>query len=103
MPSRRLRVATILVAAIVGLLICAVAFSELPELLTLTDNVANDFTVCKTRASHTAARPSAADYDSFRPDTKYLKTGEQVAWTSILEGLKPTSASLLVLLRTLRT
>lgn len=100
MPSRRPRSATILIAAIVGLLSCAVAAAELPELLSLTDSIANDFTVRNTSTSHATTKPIATNYDSVQPGTMY---GAQVGWVSTFEGVKPTSASLFILLRTLRT
>ena len=103
MPTRRLRAATILAAAIVSLLTFAVVVAELPELLTLANNTANDFALRKTSASHTIRKPSVASYDSILPNINCPKHGEQIGWTSIFEGMKPTSASLLILLRTLRT
>lgn len=103
MPSRRLRSATILAAAIVSLLTCALVAAELPELLTLDNNTANDFAVRKTSASHTIRKPSAASYDSISPNMDSRKYGEQVGWTATFEGVKPASASLSILLRTLRT
>jgi hypothetical protein len=44
MPSRTIIVSTFGIA-LVSLLLCAVFASELPELLSLTDNTANDFTM----------------------------------------------------------
>jgi hypothetical protein len=45
MPSRTIIVRTLGIA-LVSLLLCAVLATELPELLSLTDNSANDFTMC---------------------------------------------------------
>jgi hypothetical protein len=45
MSSRSIIVRTFGIA-LVGLLLCAIFASELPELLSLTDNTANDFTMC---------------------------------------------------------
>lgn len=103
MLSRQPNVTAILIAVIASLLMCAVAVAELPELITLTDSAANDFAISKTSTSHASTKPSAASYDSFRLRMKYLKSGERVGWTSILESVKPTSASLFILLCTLRT
>jgi hypothetical protein len=44
MPSRTIIVRTFGIA-LVSLLLCAVFASELPELLSLTDNTANDYTL----------------------------------------------------------
>ena len=103
MLSRRANSTAILIAVIAGLLMCVVAVAELPELITLTDSVTNDFAVSKTSTSHAATKPSAASYDSFQLRMTYLKSGERVGWTSIFENVKPTSASLFILLCTLRT
>jgi len=104
MPSRRSNSATILIAVIVGLLLCAVVVAELPELLTLTDCTANDFAVRKTSTPRTITKPSDASYDSIHPNANCPKKyGEKARWTSIFEGVKPTASSLTILLRTLRT
>jgi len=43
--SRRIITGRTLGVALVSLLLCAIVASELPELLCLTDNTANDFTI----------------------------------------------------------
>jgi hypothetical protein len=49
--SRRDIVVKTFVAAVVSLLLCGITAAELPELLTLTDNTSNDFTICKISSS----------------------------------------------------
>jgi hypothetical protein len=49
--SRRDIVVKTFVAAVVSLLLCGIIAAELPELLTLTDNTSNDFTICKISSS----------------------------------------------------
>src|SRR5450432_2914912 len=44
----RTMISKILLRALVSLLLCGIAASEFPELLSLTDNTSNDFTVRRT-------------------------------------------------------
>ncbi|MGA8034712.1 MAG: hypothetical protein WA823_08260 [Candidatus Acidiferrales bacterium] len=41
----------ILISALVVLLLCGIVAGEFPELLTLTDNTTNDFTVVKSKSA----------------------------------------------------
>ncbi len=50
MPSRT-RVARTLGIVLVSVLLCAIVASEMPELLSLTDNVANDYTLRRADSS----------------------------------------------------
>ena len=66
-------VGRIVAQSIVFLLLCGIVGGELPELLTLADNAANDFTICKvkTLGSHdfpeaSRAARTAVDIDSSR-------------------------------------
>lgn len=43
-------VGRIVAQSIVFLLLCGIVGGEIPELLALTDNTSNDFTVCKTNS-----------------------------------------------------
>jgi len=103
MPSQRSKSATILIAVVAGLLAAAVLVAELPELLTLNDCTANDFAVRKVSTSQTTTKLSVTRYDSVQPNANSLKQSRRAGWTTILEGVKPTSSSLFILLRTLRT
>jgi hypothetical protein len=51
MARKRTRIGKILVTAVVCLLLCAIVAGEFPELLSLTDNATNDFTVVRTNLS----------------------------------------------------
>jgi hypothetical protein len=51
MPSARIKIGKILVPILVSLLLCGIVAAEFPELLSLTDNTANDFTIWKTNPS----------------------------------------------------
>ena len=72
MARARLKIAGVLVPALLLLLLCGIAAAEFPELLSLTDNTANDFTICKvkTLGSHDFPEASRAgrtvDIDSSR-------------------------------------
>src|SRR5208282_5232936 len=47
MANRKTRISRILVTTLVFLVICGICAAEVPELLSLTDNTSNDFSVCK--------------------------------------------------------
>jgi hypothetical protein len=49
MASKRISIGKILARALLCLLLCAIVAGELPELLSLTDNATNDFTVSGAR------------------------------------------------------
>jgi hypothetical protein len=49
--SRRDIVVKTFATAIVSLLLCGIIAAELPELLSLTDNTSNDFTISKVSSS----------------------------------------------------
>lgn len=92
-----------LLPMIVGLLLCGLVTAELPEILSLTDNTANDFTIRKAPTPQTAPNLSAASYNSSRLSTKGFEYSEQVNRRGILIDWKPTSSSLFILLCALRT
>jgi hypothetical protein len=50
MARERTKFEKILVAAVICLLLCAIVAGEFPELLSLTDNTTNDFTVVRTKS-----------------------------------------------------
>ena len=45
MSPARIKIGPLFVVAVVSVLLCGIVAGELPELLSLTDNTANDFTV----------------------------------------------------------
>jgi hypothetical protein len=51
MVSKPISIGKFLARALLGLLLCGIIAGELPELLTLTDNATNDFTVCGARSA----------------------------------------------------
>src|SRR5215467_6397723 len=95
--------ATILIGALFGVLVCAVLAAEFPELITLSDNVSNDFTIRRGSPPQTATKLGAASYDASQPFTKDLGYSDPAGLTSSFEAVKSTSSSLCILLCTLRT
>jgi hypothetical protein len=72
MVSRRSLQSRILFCTIIGVLLCSLFATEIPELLSLTDSTSNDFTVrdAATRVSFThtstgAGAPNAFDLNNF--------------------------------------
>jgi hypothetical protein len=53
----RITIRKMLVASLFSLLLCGVVTSEFPELLSLTDNTSNDFTLRKTNTEGLSALP----------------------------------------------
>ena len=74
MASAQIKIGKILVLVLVSLLLCGIVAAEFPELLSLTDNTANDFTVSKTnpsvppvRQAVAALRSAAAHFEKSAP------------------------------------
>jgi hypothetical protein len=65
--------AKILVPLVTCLLLCAVASAEVPELLSLADRVANDFTICRANSSPS---PVLRSNGSVRLDGSFVKVPE---------------------------
>jgi hypothetical protein len=65
MAHKRTQVGKILVTVVVCLLLCGIVAGEFPELLSLTDNATNDFTVVRTESTalpilvHASSHPAA--------------------------------------------
>ena len=60
MARLRANIGRILVSVLVLLLLCGIVGAEFPELLSLTDNTANDFTVSKANIVVLRALPDAS-------------------------------------------
>ena len=59
MSSARIKIGKILLSALLFLLLFGIVGAEFPELLTLTDNTANDFTVCKAKTAVSHSLPDS--------------------------------------------
>ena len=86
---------------IVIVLLFGTAVGELPELLSLTDNASNDFTMI--RAGFTECTPvvSAASHQPI-PLNHNQSDGAVIRWISTFDGVKPALPDLLALHSVLR-
>jgi len=71
--SRRCTSAKWLVPVLGSLLILGILSAELPELMSLLDNTANDFVVRKIGRRESATRLALAGYDSVLPAVKHFE------------------------------
>jgi hypothetical protein len=75
MARKRTQIGKILVTAVACLLLCGIVCGEFPELLSLTDNATNDFTVVRTKSMaspvlvHASSRRPAAEIGSIPATT----------------------------------
>lgn len=60
MARARMKIVGVLVPALFLLLMCGIVAAEFPELLSLTDNTANDFTICKVKTLQSHDVPDAS-------------------------------------------
>ena len=63
MSRRRTRIVGIVAQVIVFLVLCGIVGGEFPELLSLTDNTSNDFTVRKTNPVVSSLPRNASRYE----------------------------------------
>lgn len=96
MPSRIVIVKTFGIA-LISLMLCAIFVSELPELLSLTDNTANDFTMCRSDSLASPVlgiardvRQSAVMFNNFTRDSFFGSLG-----SAEKTGLAPLSLFIL--------
>jgi hypothetical protein len=98
--------------ALVSLLLCAIVASELPELLTLTDNTANDFTLRRadsfvSAVLHSAEnlQKAAIEFNNSTQDSLFGRLGTPERRNSLLHPfhpvLRPAHIALLSLLPTI--
>jgi hypothetical protein len=103
MASKRISIGKILARALLCLLLCGIVAGELPELLSLTDNTTNDFTVRGARSVAPPIRLNAsqngriADKDS-APAPDFLISRE-----SPFEKAELVPSDILILHSILRT
>jgi hypothetical protein len=100
----RTKIRKILVASLVCLLLCGIVASEFPELLTLTNDTSNDFTVRNANTAGLRALPDAhrpvrvADINSSAPAAILLQS-RLIAF----EKAAPVPSELFILHSILRT
>jgi len=86
----------------VCLLLCGIVSVEIPELLSLTDNASNDFTIRKTGKQECKPTLRAAIHKSVPPDTKNFESAPRIHCASIFVGAETISMDLFVLYSVLR-
>lgn len=91
------------ISAIAFLLLCGIVATELPELLTLTDNASNDFTVCKASSVEGVRILSAAKECTthFAVRAVVAHDAAELA-TATAVGESPTGSGLFILHSVLR-
>jgi hypothetical protein len=94
--------AVLLLSCIACWLSCAIVLEEIPELLSLTDNTSNDFTLRKAASAECVHVLTVEK----RPAIKILaRAAEQVAaelWKSTFQGTTPTRSALFIVNSVLR-
>ena len=99
----RTKIRELLVRSLLSILLCGVVASEFPELLTLTDNTSNDFTVRKTNTEGLGTLPDA------RAPVRIADINSSVPAATLLHSLipfekaAPVSSELFILHSVLRT
>jgi hypothetical protein len=78
-----------LVPVIAGMLLCCMVASELPELLSLTDNASNDFSI---RTSDSAPILSVANQTPIPVDMMDSESGTHPCRAGIFGRAKPSSS-----------
>lgn len=100
MSKHRSTVARILISFAVCLLFCAVLCAEVPELMSLTDNVSNDFTIHKTGNREFAKALNAASHIHLLRDAERF---ERPSCASFLANPETPASPLFQLRSVLRT
>lgn len=97
------RLGKLLISATVFLLLGGVVASELPELLTLTDNPTNDFTVCKASSVEGVRVLSAAKQGAIHFAVRAVVAHGAVELATVtVQGASPTPSGLFLLHSVLR-
>jgi len=91
----------LLFTLVVCLLLCGIVFAETPELLSLTDNTSNDFTIRKAGSRECTLKLSAAMHKSAPLDISFA-CGPSIHCALTFLGAETTSSDLLVLHSALR-
>jgi hypothetical protein len=99
MPAHRPILTQLLLSLAVCFLCCAVLSAELPELMSLSDDASNDFTIHKTSSREYAKAASAAIH-KYVP--RNVETFDRAACSPFREGAETISSSLFLLHSVLR-
>ena len=100
---RRSTFAVILLSCLACWLSCVIVLEEIPELLSLTDNTSNDFTVRKAASAECVHVLRVEKQGAIKI---LARAAEQVAaelWKSTFQGTTPTRSALFIVNSVLRT
>jgi hypothetical protein len=89
----------LLFSFVVCLLLCATVSAEVPELLSLTDNASNDFTISKAGGLEGTPPLGTAIHKSAPVDMKNFECGARAHCAAILADAETISSDLFVLRR----
>jgi len=87
---------------VICVLLCGIVSAELPELLSLTDNTSNDFTIRKASGRECSSTLSAAIHNSVPLDTRDPECGSRTHCAFALVAPETVSSDLFVLHSVLR-
>jgi len=93
----------LLVAVAASVFLLGIVATELPELLTLSDNTSNDFAMRKAGAAEFASMLSTVNHRALPLNIKGLEHVTEIRWAPALEDPKPASPDLSSLHSVLRT
>jgi len=93
----------LLVAVAASVFLLGIVATELPELLTLSDNTSNDFAMRKAGAAEFALTLSTASHRSLPLNMKGPGYGADIRCAPVFEDPKPASSDLFFLHSVLRT
>jgi len=99
MADRRFTFAVL--SCLVCWLSCMIMFSEIPELLSLTDNTSNDFTVCKGASAGGVHVLRVQKQGEFKILARALEQGAEEPRKSMFE-ITPTQSALFIVNSVLR-
>jgi hypothetical protein len=94
--------AKFLVAVAASVFLLGIVATELPELLTLSDNTSNDFAMRKTGSAEYASMLSTANHRPMPVHMKDSEYGTDIRYAPALEDLKPASSDVSFLHSVLR-
>ena len=93
----------LLVAVAASVFLLGIVATELPELLTLSDNTSNDFAMRKAGTAEFASMLSTANHTLLPLNMKGPEYGADIRWAPALEDPKPATSDLFCLHSVLRT
>jgi len=102
MFARRSTFAVLLLSCLACWLSCTIMFGEIPELLSLTDNASNDFTVRKAASTEGVHVLSVEKQDAIRILTRAVEHVASELLTSTFQDTTPTDSALFIVNSVLR-